>query len=57
MQRVFCGCFSELHVASVDTKLSVTIAKNVAKTVQLFAVKSEQLVHFCSFQSYVFCIP
>ena len=36
--------FSELNVASVDTKLSITIAKNVAKTIQLFNVKSEQLV-------------
>ncbi|XP_071153138.1 conserved oligomeric Golgi complex subunit 5-like isoform X1 [Mytilus edulis] len=35
---------SELNVASVDTKLSITIAKNVAKTVQLFNVKSEQLL-------------
>jgi hypothetical protein len=44
---LLCQCFSELHVASVDTKLSVTIAKNVAKTIQLFAVKSEQLVSYC----------
>ncbi|XP_071081856.1 conserved oligomeric Golgi complex subunit 5-like [Haliotis cracherodii] len=35
---------SELNVASVDGKLSVTVAKNVAKTVQLFCVKSEQLL-------------
>ena len=31
-------------MASVDLLLSVTVAKNVAKTIQLFAVKSEQLV-------------
>ena len=36
--------FSELSVASVDTGLSVTVAKNVAKTVQLYTVKCEQLV-------------
>ncbi|KAK2155274.1 hypothetical protein LSH36_244g03005 [Paralvinella palmiformis] len=35
---------SELSVSSVDTKLSVTVAKNVAKTIQLFCVKSEQLL-------------
>ncbi|XP_059152670.1 conserved oligomeric Golgi complex subunit 5-like [Physella acuta] len=35
---------SELNVSSVDTKLSVTVAKNVSKTVKLFAVKSEQLL-------------
>ena len=39
---------SELNVASVDTQLSVTVAKNVAKTIQLFCVKSEQLVRPCS---------
>lgn len=38
------GISSELNVSSVDTKLSITIAKNVAKTVKLFCVKSEQLV-------------
>nr|KAG5691678.1 hypothetical protein BaRGS_014133 [Batillaria attramentaria] len=31
---------SELHVSSVDTKLSITIAKNVSKTIQLFCVKT-----------------
>ncbi|CAI9719984.1 conserved oligomeric Golgi complex subunit 5 [Octopus vulgaris] len=35
---------SELNVASVDTKLSVTVARNVTKTVKLFCVKSEQLL-------------
>ena len=35
---------SELNVASVDVKLCITVAKNVAKTIQLFSVKSEQLV-------------
>ncbi|KAK6993674.1 conserved oligomeric Golgi complex subunit 5 [Biomphalaria glabrata] len=35
---------SELNVSSGDTKLSVTVAKNVAKTVKLFCVKSEQLL-------------
>ena len=31
-------------MASVDRKLCVTVAKNVAKTVKMFCVKSEQLV-------------
>ncbi|GFR70305.1 conserved oligomeric Golgi complex subunit 5 [Elysia marginata] len=35
---------SELNVSSVDAKLSVTVARNVAKTVKLFCVKSEQLL-------------
>ncbi|XP_077981435.1 conserved oligomeric Golgi complex subunit 5-like [Glandiceps talaboti] len=35
---------SELNVSSVDTGLSITIAKNVAKTVQLYTVKCEQLL-------------
>ncbi|KAL0962660.1 hypothetical protein UPYG_G00343520 [Umbra pygmaea] len=35
---------SELNVASVDPGLSVAVAKNAAKTVQLFCVKSEQLL-------------
>lgn len=37
---------SELNVASVDPNLSLAVAKNAAKTVQLFCVKSEQLVGF-----------
>lgn len=37
---------SELNVASVDPNLSVAVAKNAAKTVQLFCVKSEQLVRW-----------
>lgn len=41
---VFFLCCSELNVASVDTQLCITVAKNVAKTIQLFSVKSEQLV-------------
>lgn len=35
---------SELNVASVDPSLTVAVAKNAAKTVQLFCVKSEQLL-------------
>ncbi|KAL2102689.1 hypothetical protein ACEWY4_001857 [Coilia grayii] len=34
---------SELNVASVDPSLTVAVAKNAAKTVQLYCVKSEQL--------------
>lgn len=36
--------FSELTVAAVDAKLCQLVAKNVAKTVKLLAVKSEQLL-------------
>ncbi|KAJ7329585.1 hypothetical protein JRQ81_015759 [Phrynocephalus forsythii] len=35
---------SELNVASVDSNLSLAVSKNVAKTIQLFGVKSEQLL-------------
>ncbi|XP_074644447.1 conserved oligomeric Golgi complex subunit 5-like [Tubulanus polymorphus] len=35
---------SELYVGNVDTGLSITVAKNVAKTIQLYAVKCEQLL-------------
>uniref|UniRef100_G3Q6C8 Conserved oligomeric Golgi complex subunit 5 n=1 Tax=Gasterosteus aculeatus aculeatus TaxID=481459 RepID=G3Q6C8_GASAC len=35
---------SELNVASVDPKLSLAVSKNAAKTIQLFCVKSEQLL-------------
>ncbi|KAF7246689.1 Conserved oligomeric Golgi complex subunit 5 [Varanus komodoensis] len=34
---------SELNVAAVDPNLSLAVSKNVAKTIQLFGVKSEQL--------------
>uniref|UniRef100_A0A2K6TIK9 Conserved oligomeric Golgi complex subunit 5 n=1 Tax=Saimiri boliviensis boliviensis TaxID=39432 RepID=A0A2K6TIK9_SAIBB len=35
---------SELNVAAVDTNLTLAVSKNVAKTIQLYSVKSEQLV-------------
>ncbi|KAG9345864.1 hypothetical protein JZ751_009020 [Albula glossodonta] len=35
---------SELNVASVDPILTLAVAKNAAKTIQLFCVKSEQLL-------------
>ncbi|XP_058046328.1 conserved oligomeric Golgi complex subunit 5 [Ahaetulla prasina] len=35
---------SELNVAAVDANLSLAVSKNVAKTIQLFGVKSEQLL-------------
>ncbi|ELT89629.1 hypothetical protein CAPTEDRAFT_226404 [Capitella teleta] len=35
---------SELNVASIDAHLSATIAKNIAKTIKLYTVKSEQLL-------------
>ena len=36
--------YSELNVASVDPNLTLAVSKNAVKTVQLFCVKSEQLV-------------
>ena len=39
-----CALFSELSVASVDAGLTITVARNVAKTVQLYSAKCEQLV-------------
>lgn len=36
--------FSELQLACFDAKLANAVAKNVAKTVKMFAVKCEQLV-------------
>ena len=36
--------FSELSVASVDVGLTITVARNVAKTVELYTAKCEQLV-------------
>ena len=41
--RYFFRC-SEISVSGVDPRLSAAVARNVAKTLQLFAVKSEQLV-------------
>ncbi|KAG7455953.1 hypothetical protein MATL_G00246540 [Megalops atlanticus] len=35
---------SELNVAAVDVVLTLAVAKNAAKTIQLFCVKSEQLL-------------
>ncbi|CAK8697833.1 unnamed protein product [Clavelina lepadiformis] len=35
---------SEISIASVDEGLAITVARNIVKTIQLFAVKSEQLV-------------
>ncbi|KAM7439206.1 Conserved oligomeric Golgi complex subunit [Porites harrisoni] len=35
---------SELSVASVDAGLTITVARNVAKTVQLYSAKCEQLL-------------
>ncbi|XP_052041942.1 conserved oligomeric Golgi complex subunit 5 [Apodemus sylvaticus] len=35
---------SELNVAAVDANLTLAVSKNVAKTIQLYAVKSEQLL-------------
>ncbi|KAM9650846.1 conserved oligomeric Golgi complex subunit 5 isoform 2-T3 [Trichechus inunguis] len=34
---------SELNIAAVDVNLTLAVSKNVAKTVQLYGVKSEQL--------------
>ncbi|XP_078536437.1 conserved oligomeric Golgi complex subunit 5 [Lissotriton helveticus] len=35
---------SELNVAAVDPNLSLAVSKNIAKTIQLYGVKSEQLL-------------
>uniref|UniRef100_A0AAR2JV81 Conserved oligomeric Golgi complex subunit 5 n=1 Tax=Pygocentrus nattereri TaxID=42514 RepID=A0AAR2JV81_PYGNA len=44
MDSIIKTIASELNVALVDPGLTVAVAKNVAKTVQLFCVKSEQLL-------------
>ncbi|EDM03259.1 rCG61786 [Rattus norvegicus] len=36
--------YDELNVAAVDANLTLAVSKNVAKTIQLYAVKSEQLL-------------
>ena len=41
---IIFSLFSELNVASVDPDLFVLLARNVAKTVQLYVSKCEQLV-------------
>lgn len=39
-------------MAAVDPDLSLAVAKNVAKTIQLYGVKSEQLVsNFKTFET------
>ncbi|XP_040858402.1 conserved oligomeric Golgi complex subunit 5 isoform X4 [Ochotona curzoniae] len=35
---------SELNIAAVDANLTLAVSKNVAKTIQLYGVKSEQLM-------------
>lgn len=42
-QDVLSSC-SELNVSLVDPGLTIAVTKNIAKTVQLFCVKSEHLV-------------
>uniref|UniRef100_A0A4W4DTC3 Conserved oligomeric Golgi complex subunit 5 n=1 Tax=Electrophorus electricus TaxID=8005 RepID=A0A4W4DTC3_ELEEL len=44
MESIIKTIGSELSVGLVDPGLTVAVAKNVAKTVQLFCVKSEQLL-------------
>ncbi|XP_068829172.1 conserved oligomeric Golgi complex subunit 5 isoform X3 [Capricornis sumatraensis] len=36
--------YDELNVAAVDSNLTLAVSKNVAKTIQLYGVKSEQLL-------------
>lgn len=36
MCDIICGYYSELNIANVDAALSIMIAKNVAKTINLF---------------------
>ncbi|KAJ8261862.1 hypothetical protein GJAV_G00159310 [Gymnothorax javanicus] len=44
LESIIKTIVSELNVAAVDPVLTLAVAKNVAKTVQLFCVKSEQLL-------------
>ncbi|XP_062850687.1 conserved oligomeric Golgi complex subunit 5 [Trichomycterus rosablanca] len=44
MDSIIKAIGSELNVALVDTGLTIAVAKNVSKTVQLFCVKSEHLL-------------
>ena len=39
-----CMYYSEWSVASIDSRLAVSMSKNVAKTVVFFCAKSEQMV-------------
>ena len=36
--------YSEWSVASIDSRLAVSMSKNIAKTVVFFCTKSEQMV-------------
>jgi len=43
-----CVCvFSEWSVTSIDSRLAVSMSKNIAKTVVFFCTKSEQMVRHC----------
>ena len=42
--EICLNTFSECTVVHFDAKLSQLVAKNVSKTIQLVAVKAEQLV-------------
>ncbi|XP_023219399.1 conserved oligomeric Golgi complex subunit 5-like [Centruroides sculpturatus] len=44
VENIIKTIFSELNAANINSTLSQIIAKNVAKTVQLFTVKCEQLI-------------
>ncbi|XP_077020684.1 conserved oligomeric Golgi complex subunit 5 [Tamandua tetradactyla] len=44
LDGIFKTIASELNVAAVDADLTLAVSKNVAKTIQLYGVKSEQLL-------------
>ncbi|XP_060069562.1 conserved oligomeric Golgi complex subunit 5-like isoform X3 [Ylistrum balloti] len=57
VESVVKTIISELNVASVDNKLCVTVSKNVAKTIELFCNKSEQLLATDGEASQVIALP
>ncbi|XP_058152525.1 conserved oligomeric Golgi complex subunit 5 [Dasypus novemcinctus] len=44
LDSIFKTIASELNVAAIDANLTSAVSKNVAKTIQLYGVKSEQLL-------------
>ena len=52
---ILCIFYSELQVASFDNKMAHSVAKNVSKTIKMFAVKCEQLVSefYCHFFHFI----
>ncbi|XP_040268774.1 conserved oligomeric Golgi complex subunit 5 isoform X2 [Bufo bufo] len=44
LESIIKTVVSEMNVAAVDPNLCIAVSKNIAKTIQLFGVKSEQLL-------------